>query len=283
VIGEWRRPRDVKTDDPTEVARRVSMLDRPVLIACDVDGTLSDIAPTPTEARLTTGAVAALNALVARRVHVVVVSGRSIRDLRDQFGLGAGAGAGAGDGDGLLLVGSHGAEMAGTDIDGAEIERATIAEAAPLDAVEEATLRVVGDELERFAAAVPGALVEVKPCAVALHVRLVDPLEGVRLLDAVRDHYSGAGGVTLLEGKQVIEVAIRSVTKGRAIERIRKQLSAASVVFIGDDVSDETAFGVLGRDDLAVRVGPGDTLADCRLAEPSDVVRMLTELAATWS
>lgn len=254
------------------------MLDRPVLIACDVDGTLSDIAPTPTEARLTTGAVAALNALVARRVHVVVVSGRSIRDLRDQFGLGGG-----GDGDGPMLVGSHGAEMAGTGIDGAEIERATIDEAAPLDPVEEATLRVVGDELERFAAAVPGALVEVKPCAVALHVRLVDPLEGVRLLDAVRDHYSGAGGVTLLEGKRVIEVAIRSVTKGRAIERIREQLSAASVVFIGDDVSDETAFGVLGRDDLAVRVGPGDTLADCRLAEPSDVVRMLTELAAMLS
>ena len=53
----------------------------------------------------------------------------------------------------------------------------------------------------------------------------------------------------------------------------------ASSVFVGDDVTDEEAFAVLGADDVAIKVGGGDTIAAYRLRGPGTVAEWLTHLA----
>jgi trehalose-phosphatase len=266
VIGGPRVRRDLPLGDPVDIARRAAALEAPVLVACDVDGTLSEIAPTPAEARLEAGALAALRAVTARDIAVLVVSGRSVGELRHQFGLHTAAAPGRSAG--LLLIGSHGAEIDGE---------------LTLDPVEAARLASVRNHLEGLAAPVVGALVEVKPCAIALHVRQVEPPADARLLAMVVERYAREASVTLLEGKQVIEVAVRQVTKRSVIEQIRGLLRPTSVLFAGDDASDEAVFESLGPRDLAVRVGSGETCADCRLAVPADLVRMLDEFAVLWA
>jgi trehalose-phosphatase len=50
-------------------------------------------------------------------------------------------------------------------------------------------------------------------------------------------------------------------------------------VFLGDDVTDEEAFAMMGEDDISVRVGDGATVARYRLGGPDDVVSLLERLA----
>jgi trehalose 6-phosphate phosphatase len=52
------------------------------------------------------------------------------------------------------------------------------------------------------------------------------------------------------------------------------------VLFAGDDVTDETAFARLRPGDVGVKVGPGDTAAQHRVDEPSDITTLLQQLVA---
>ena len=95
------------TDDPKDLATDVASMPKPLLVACDVDGTLSELTESPDESRLVPGAVEALQSLRERGCEVAIVSGRPMCDLVVQFDLPAT----------LHLVGSHGAER-GADPDG---------------------------------------------------------------------------------------------------------------------------------------------------------------------
>ncbi|MEN0021096.1 MAG: trehalase-like domain-containing protein, partial [Planctomycetota bacterium] len=65
----------------------------------------------------------------------------------------------------------------------------------------------------------------------------------------------------------------------KALEQIRHRLGVTAAVFLGDDITDEDAFRTLFGPDLGVKVGPGDSLARHRVAEPIDVGRVLARLA----
>jgi trehalose-6-phosphatase len=59
---------------------------------------------------------------------------------------------------------------------------------------------------------------------------------------------------------------------------LRDAARAASVLFVGDDVTDEDVFAVLGDSDWSVRVGPGETSARHRLADPGAVQQFVRRL-----
>jgi trehalose 6-phosphate phosphatase len=80
-------------------------------------------------------------------------------------------------------------------------------------------------------------------------------------------------------GKNVLEFSVRSTTKGEAIEHLRAYTNATAVFFAGDDVTDEDGFAALGVDDVGLKAGAGQTLANFRVKGPTEIARAITLLA----
>jgi trehalose 6-phosphate phosphatase len=68
---------------------------------------------------------------------------------------------------------------------------------------------------------------------------------------------------------------VADATKGDGILAVRVVADATSVLFAGDDLTDEDGFAVLGPQDVAIRVGGGDTIAPYRLDDAHAVAQAL--------
>lgn len=236
---------------------------RSPLVVCDYDGVLAHIVDDPDQAFPERESVEALEALAALAdTHVAVVSGRSLRDLRALCPFPPP----------IHLIGSHGSEFdAGfeRDLDQAQIQ----------------LLAEIAGELTQLAASDAGFIVETKPVSVAFHYRKAEPQIGLAALAAVRQGPATWPGVRAQEGKQVIELAVIDTSKGTAVDRLRHQLDADVVLFIGDDVTDEDAFAILHTDDIGIKVGPGPTKARYRVNATDDTaptLALLLELRRSW-
>jgi trehalose 6-phosphate phosphatase len=78
-------------------------------------------------------------------------------------------------------------------------------------------------------------------------------------------------GVTLLQGKMVVEAKPGGATKGNAIETFLREAPFAgrTPLFVGDDITDEVGFASVQRlGGLGVKVGEGPTVAWQRIATP---------------
>lgn len=226
------------------------------LIICDYDGVLAPIVDDPGRAfpnRQSIDALVALSALPD--THVAVVSGRSVGALETLCTFPAT----------VHLVGSHGSEYR----HGPEIE---------LDPGQIDLLGRITDELSGLAAADDDLFVETKPFSAAFHYRMADPVCAERALTAVEQGPATWPGVKVKTGKMVIELVVVAADKGTAVDRLRNQTGAGNVLFVGDDVTDEDAFGVLSDGDLGIKVGPGETLAKHRIEDPAAVADLLTTL-----
>lgn len=237
----------------------------PVLVASDFDGVVSPLVDDPSRSRPTPAAAQALARLAAAdpaRVRTALVSGRHLE------GLAAAAQAPAG----MLLVGSHGAEHGRALADGVAHE--------PVDLTPEQAhdLARVTAALEAVAADAPGAWVEHKPTAAVLHVRLASPQDAAAASTAALEAAS-ALGVPAQPGRDVVEAAVVPTSKGVAIETLRARTGAVAVFYMGDDLTDENAFRVMGADDVSVRVGPGETRAAHRVHGTDGAAAVLTALA----
>jgi trehalose-phosphatase len=216
-------------------------------------------------------------------VEVALVSGRALDSLR--------ATSGVSDEDALSLIGSHGAEAVLRHGLGARAMAESLAE--PLA---EAMTPASTELLQRVVAALHaivedgggdgpgnGLEVETKPTGAVLHTRRA-PADIARR--ATEQALAGPGtwpGVHVTEGKAVIELAVIEVSKGAALQHLRRVIPVDGVLYVGDDVTDESAFAVLGPADVSVKVGPGPTRAAYRLAGPEDVLELLQLLVAERS
>ena len=225
---------------------------RPLLLASDYDGVLARLRDDPAAAVPEPGVAELLTRLAAvPGVTVALVSGRGVADLQATSGL-------TGP---FRWIGSHGAEFDG-----------------PLTG----ELREVRDELVAAMAplveAVPGARLEVKPAAVAVHVRTAEPAAGRALLERA----AAAAGPhhTPKPGKDVLELAVTDADKGSALLRLRDELGAAGALYLGDDVTDEDGFRALAPDGVTVKVGEGDTAAEHRVPDLAGVRALLEHLTA---
>ncbi len=226
---------------------------RPLLIASDYDGVLAPLVDVPSEAVPEPGVADVFARLTAvPDVTVALVSGRGLADLQRTSGL-----TGT-----LRWIGSHGAEFDG-----------------PLTGELASRRDDLAARLEALVAATPGARLEVKPAAVAVHVRQVsDRHAAAALLEDARALVDSS--LTLKPGKDVLEVAVTDADKGSAVRRLAAELGAAAVLYLGDDVTDEDAFRALGADDVTVKIGDGVTVAHHRVPDPAAAVAMLGSLAA---
>jgi trehalose 6-phosphate phosphatase len=226
-----------------------------LLVALDFDGTISPIVAVPSAARPVPGALDLLTRLGAEpATEVVLVSGRSRHDLAAVSGAGGVA----------LLIGSHGQEI-GADLTLSEPEGLLLAE--------------IRADVARTLAGIPGVRVEDKPAGLAVHVRGCAQADGEHALDLIRGLADEMAGTFCLEGKLVIELSTRSLDKGSALGALIATDPGRSVLFAGDDVTDESAMAVLRPEDVSIKVGPGGSLARFRVHDPVEMVDVLTQLA----
>lgn len=228
-----------------------------LLVALDFDGVLAPIVSVPADARPLPEAIEAIEGLVALpATTVAMVSGRGLADLAEVSGFRPP----------VRLIGSHGSELDG--------------DAEMLDAEQRARLDDLTAELRELVGGEPGVVLEHKPAGVAVHVRNAEPAVADRVLDAVRAGPAARDGVEATPGKAVLDLAVLQMNKGTAVDALRDQLGADAVLFVGDDVTDETAFVRMRGGDLGVKVGDGDTAAGFRVADPPAVADLLGRVLA---
>lgn len=241
---------------PTALSRRLASLAaaQHLLVSSDYDGTLAPIAPRPEQAKLLPGAFSLLHDLARLSdTRVAIISGRPREDLRAHSGLDCP----------VLLAGSHGAELPGR----------TIGALAPEG---QAQIDKLVSALMRICVSSPGAWIERKPLGLAVHVREVSPADAEHILAGVRHELARWPAVHIMEGKAIIEASFSRANKGDAVQWLRHDWGTSpQVLYLGDDVTDEAAFGVLGTADIGVKVGVGPTRAAYRVDSEYAVLSVL--------
>lgn len=234
---------------------------RTLLVALDFDGTLAPEVDSPEQARALPEARDAVLRLAALpRTRVALVSGRAMASLERVSNVP----------DEVLLVGSHGIELRLDSPD----------DILALDGAEQEQLEVLHEVLGEVADSIDEVWLEEKPAGFALHTRLASE-RGARVAHLVAKGEASAEieGLTVREGKNVLEFSVRSTTKGEAIEHLRRYTGADAVLYAGDDVTDEDAFDALLPHDLGLKSGQGATVAPFRVAGPEGVASALLALA----
>ena len=230
-----------------------------LLVATDFDGVLAPFVLDPMDARPQHGTVAALTELAgAPRTATAVVSGRDLETLAALTGLGGSA---------TTLVGSHGAETSRAD-SGLVTPEVTARLARLRAAVEE---DVAGSD--------PRIRLEHKPTAVVLHTRGL-PEDAIATAADIATRAAERDGVTLLSGKGVHELSVVRADKGTALTALATELAVDATVYLGDDVTDEHVFAVLGERDLGIKVGDGETRARVRVGDCTEVPEVLEALSS---
>lgn len=216
----------------------------------DVDGTLIDIAPTPDAVVVPHDLVPALGRLLkASGGALALVSGRTLENLDELFAPLR-----------LPAAACHGAELRPDPDIPVQVEAYAIPQ----------SLR------ERFCALAveEGALVEDKGYTIALHFRRVpDPS---RILDLVTQFAPEAerAGLTLMNGKALVELKPRGFDKGTALRKLMQNapFRGRRPVFAGDDVTDNDGFAVLADyNGIGISVGRAAADATYRAEGPADI------------
>jgi len=267
-IEEWFANRGhARPNALTRWAEVVAELDhRTPAVFLDYDGTLTPIVDRPEQAVLSEGMKETLREL-ANAWPTAVVSGRGRDDVTGLVGL-----------DGINYAGSHGFDISGPDVGGPQLEVSPALQPVVAGAAE---------ELRRRTSGIPGALVEDKKFAVAVHYRLVDPSqiqEVEAAVDAVlhdRPELKKAGGKMVFELRPAMDW-----DKGKAVVWLLEALGLdrpeVIAVYLGDDETDEDAFAALEERGLGIVVTeiPRPTTARYSLQDVEEVRELLRRVAA---
>jgi trehalose 6-phosphate synthase/phosphatase len=140
-------------------------------------------------------------------------------------------------------------------------------------------MRRIKPILDQFAAATPGARVETKSASLAWHYRGSPRDSGMRQAHELRmllgDLLSNQP-LEVLEGKKVIEVRWRGVSKRVVAQRVVAETGPdTTIVAIGDDRTDEELFRALPACSVTVAVGRSRTAAAFDVDDHRAVRRIL--------
>jgi trehalose-phosphatase len=268
-----KRPRSRTLPTETPPPLPADLLDRlvereRVLVCLDYDGTLSEIAAHPADARPTPGVREALAALAEHpdRAQLAIVTGRPISEVRRMLGVERG----------VLFSGVHGLEL---------MDRRGHRHLAP---GAEAALPDLDQARLWLARNVPpecGFVIEDKRVTIAFHYRMADAEVAARVRRALaRFVQAHTARLRILKGKMIDELIPRDAGgKGAAVRAIQREAGDPAVrpIYFGDDTTDEDAFRELREDGVGVLVGPPrPSWARWRVDGPRAVVDALGQLAA---
>ena len=218
----------------------------------DLDGTLLELAETPTSARAPRGLPRLLEELHHRTDGALaIISGRSIAELDILL-----------RGVRLPAAGLHGLERRTS---GGRFTRTSHA----VDRIDR-----VWKGLSETVARHPGLLLERKGPAVAIHYRRAPRLAGYAHRLA-RVALAELGGTYRLQGgKRVVELGPAGADKGDAVRAFLAEsaFQRRTPVFIGDDRTDEAGFAAVDQyGGISIKVGAGPSRAQWRLRDAAAV------------
>jgi len=197
-----------------------------IALLLDVDGTILDIAITPSGVTVSSALRSSLGQLHAKcGGALALVSGRLIRDLDKLFAPLR-----------LPAIGGHGAEMRTSGELPTQTRHAD----------------VIGDGFRKLvaaaAAADPRVILEDKGTSLALHYRLAPQIEQTlkTKIDAIVSRME-VQDLEVMHGKAVIEIKSTHFSKGAAVRELMKSppFLHRMPVFIGDDTTDLSVFNIL--------------------------------------
>ncbi|WP_254530999.1 trehalose-phosphatase [Natrinema gelatinilyticum] len=236
-----------------------------VLVCLDFDGTLAPIVEDPDAAvptRPNREAVATLERTDG--VTTAVVSGRALSDVRERI-----------DGP-TIYAGNHGLELA----------RSGSVAVHPVARKRADRIQRVCSIIETVLESVPNCRVENKRFTGTVHVRSVPPSTQPIVRRVTRNVVDRFGGdvLEISTGKRILEIGPDVPWgKGNAVELIAADESPqTAVVYVGDDVTDESAFRAVEPDGIGIRVGGDEpSSASCRVESPAEVASVLSWFAST--
>lgn len=197
----------------------------PLGLITDVDGTISEIAPSPGEARVSPVCRESLAALTGQLELVAAISGRPAQQAREMIAV-----------DGMVYIGNHGLEQ-WTDgtlelVKGAEEYRNKVAQA-----------------LKELKSLLPleGIILEDKGIALSIHYRQCPDRELARRYVLERISTSAiAKGFRFTEGRMVVELRPHlEVNKGTAVGMLVERYRLKGGIYLGDDITDVDAFAAM--------------------------------------
>jgi trehalose-phosphatase len=194
-------------------------------LLCDIDGTISPIAPTPAEANVPAPFRDVLADLVRTLGLVAFVTGRALDDGRRMIPL-----------DGAAYIGTHGLETMTAD-GSVTVEPQAERYAATIHEVAEAAARDLDCEAL-------GVVIEDKRTVLAVHYRLAEDAAATRhqiltrVIEPARER-----GLAIATGHFAFEVRPPiPFTKGTAVRRLLTAGDYFTAMGCGDDLTDITAF-----------------------------------------
>jgi len=241
---------------------------RPLVLLLDVDGTLAPIVVHPALAQVPDATRRVIASLVTRpRVTVILVSGRAAHDAKRMVGV-----------ERVWAVGNHGAEVINPSGD-TTVDPEVSRYAEPMART--------AQTLEPLLTAITGVVLENKTWTLSVHYRAADERVVPRLRGIV-EGVAERNGLLVTEGKKVLEIRPPvAVDKGLAISRLLRDLAGfgadGSILFAGDDATDEDAFRFLREhypSAVTIHIGDrSDTAAEFTFPD-LDQLRVLLERLA---
>lgn len=225
--------------------------DKNPMIFLDYDGTLVPIIKNPEESYPDSEIMAILERL-KRRYELYIVTGRSLREIREFIG------------NRFNVLALHGAICSLED--------------GTTDFVEDyPRYRKTCDEVysrkEEFQERYPGVQIINKDGGLVFTKWFVAENLHDKLLEEIRT-LSLSTGMELYQGKMIVELRIPGPDKGRAIHNMR---GGKPALIVGDDLTDEDAFRE-NPDALTIHIGKGETAAKFTLENYIELRELLVGL-----
>lgn len=228
----------------------------------DYDGTLTPIVSLPELAYCPPEVKRHLEELRdLPNVHLAIVSGRSLEDLRGKVGM-----------LGIIYVGNHGLEIENPDGSHRKI----------LPSVRIRELKRITRNLQNSLREIPGILFEEKGPILSVHYRNVPEKFIARIPQVLKEEVQQwRNRWEMASGKMVWEIRPKvDFHKGKAVREILNTFPSQGLlaIYLGDDQTDEDAFRVLKGQGISVFIGPGSlpTEADFFLQNPDEVQEFLS-------
>ncbi|HBM7635768.1 TPA: trehalose-phosphatase [Enterobacter asburiae] len=225
----------------------------------DLDGTLAGIQPHPDDVVVPDTVLENLQQLSRlNEGALALISGRSMAELD-------------------VLASPYHFPLAG--VHGAE--RRDIHDQLHVVSLPETLIKALHTQLSSALESLPGTELEAKGMAFALHYRQA-PHHEAAVFAIARSVADAHPQLALQPGKCVVEIKPEGINKGDAIAAFMAEppFKGRTPVFIGDDLTDEAGFRVVNQaEGIAVKVGPGDTVAEWRLADVASVWQWISDIA----